>query len=62
MEKRITLTAKERMVLAYLLTSVKNDLEWCEDTDDWRDCGGIIACLEKDEFEAMQNIMKKIGF
>jgi hypothetical protein len=60
MAMRLSLTETEERVLRYLLDNVASDLEWDEDCGDFRDCGGIIACLTKEEKKALENVIKKL--
>lgn len=60
MVKRITLTEEEVQVLNYVLHNVNDDIEYDGSTDDYRDCGGIIVCFERDEYEAFKSILRKI--
>ena len=58
--KRITLTDDEQRILNYVLRCVADDLEYDGSTDDYRDCGGIICCLERDEYDTFIEAMRKI--
>lgn len=51
-----SLTGKQRTVLAYILASVKHDLSLDEVSGDFRDNGGILISLSKEEYAALNSI------
>jgi len=50
------LTLNQRMVLSYILASVKDDLSFDEVSGDFRDNGGILVSLSKEEFQTLNSI------
>lgn len=62
MSGRITLTTAEQALLNKVLRNVASDLEYDESTEDYRDCGGIICCLDQKEHNVLLQLIKKIEY
>ncbi len=53
-------SSKQKGILRYILANVISDMEYDNECDDYRDCGGIIVCLERDEYEELLKIKKML--